>query len=54
MNTKDVIIFIVLAAVLVAAIRYIYKSKKSGKRCVGCPDSGTGKCCCEMDKTKKS
>lgn len=38
---------IILAAILVivvgAAALYIYKAKKSGKKCIGCPDSGT--CC---------
>ena len=53
MNTKDIIILVVFAVILIAAIRYIYKSKKSGKRCVGCPDSGTGKCCCGVSKTEQ-
>ncbi len=51
MNIKDIIILIVLIVILIAAISYIYKAKKTGKRCVGCPDSGTGKCCCQPTKT---
>ena len=53
MNTKDIIILVVFAVILIAAIRYIYKSKKSGKRCVGCPDSSTGTCCCGVSKTEQ-
>lgn len=52
MNTTDVIILLILAVILIAAIRYIYKAKKAGKRCVGCPDSGTSKCCCGVSATK--
>ena len=36
----NVIIIAVLALILGAAILYIYKAKKSGKKCIGCPDSG--------------
>ena len=53
MNTKDIIVLIALVVILIAAIGYIYKAKKSGKRCVGCPDSGTGKCCCQPTKTEQ-
>ncbi len=40
---ESAIIILVVAAIVVLAVRYIYKAKKSGKRCVGCPDSGS--CC---------
>ena len=41
--------FIVLAVVAVIvglAAGYIYKAKKRGQKCIGCPDSGScsGKC----------
>lgn len=38
----------VIAAAVAAAVRYIYKEKKRGARCVGCPYSGTcgGSCGC--------
>ena len=29
-----------IAAVVLAAAFYVYKAKKSGKKCIGCPDSG--------------
>ena len=35
---KDIIIIVVLVIILGAAIYYIYKSKKNGKKCIGCPD----------------
>lgn len=30
-----------IAAVVLAAAFYVYKAKKSGKKCIGCPDSGS-------------
>lgn len=41
MNPIDYLIIAVVAIILVSAGWYIYKSKKSGKKCIGCPDSGT-------------
>lgn len=39
MNTTDYIVIAVIAAILILAGFFIYKSKKSGKKCIGCPDS---------------
>lgn len=39
MNPVDYIIIGIIALVLIAAGWFIYKSKKSGKKCIGCPDS---------------
>ena len=43
---EDCIAIVALAAILGLAIGYIIKAKKSGKKCIGCPDSGSclGKC----------
>ena len=44
---EDIVVIIVVAVIVVLAGLYIYKAKKSGKKCVGCPyaDScGTKKC----------
>ncbi len=43
---EDIIVIAVLTAILGLAIWYIVKSKKSGRKCIGCPDSGScsGKC----------
>ena len=39
MNAVDYIIIAVIVLVLGLAGFAIYKSKKSGKKCMGCPDS---------------
>lgn len=48
MVLADIIVIAVLAAVIGAAAWYVYKSKKSGKKCIGCPDgcSCQGNGCC--------
>lgn len=48
---KDFIVIVILVAILAAAAWYIYKAKKSGKKCIGCPDADAcaakkGGCCC--------
>lgn len=35
----DLIVVAVVVAIVCAAVRYIYKEKKSGAKCVGCPHS---------------
>ena len=43
----DVIVILILAVIVLLAAGYIYKAKKSGKTCIGCPHSGTcGSCSC--------
>ena len=37
----NLIIILIVAAILFLTGRYLYKEKKSGKTCVGCPYSGT-------------
>ena len=53
---ENIVIILVLAAILGGAAWYIYKAKKSGAKCIGCPDSGTcsgncsgcsGRCSCK-------
>ena len=39
----DLIVILVIAAVLGGAGYAIYRSKKSGRKCIGCPSSG----CCD-------
>ena len=45
---EDIIVVVVIVAIIVLAAYAIYRSKKSGKKCIGCPDSGTcsGNCGC--------
>ena len=42
----NLIIIAVILIIVGAASWYIYKAKKSGKKCIGCPDSG----CCSASK----
>ena len=37
---QDVIIIVVVLAILSGAALYVYKAKKSGKTCIGCPAGG--------------
>ena len=41
----DLIIIAVLAVIVAAAGGYVYKAKKSGVKCIGCP-AGEGGCHC--------
>lgn len=41
---ENVIVIIVLAVIIGLAAGYVYKAKKSGKKCIGCPESG---CSCK-------
>lgn len=46
MNTIDYIVIAVIALILCGCFFAIHKSKKSGKKCIGCPDSAacSGQC----------
>ncbi|MBQ7875366.1 MAG: FeoB-associated Cys-rich membrane protein [Oscillospiraceae bacterium] len=35
---EDIIIIAILAVIIGLAGWYVYKAKKSGKKCIGCPD----------------
>lgn len=41
MGGIDYIILGIIAVIVGGAAFYIYKAKKSGKKCIGCPDSGS-------------
>ena len=41
----DFIIIAVILAILGGAAWYVYKAKKSGKKCIGCPDGGSCSAC---------
>ncbi len=56
MNPADWIVIAVVVAILGLAGWYVYKAKKSGKKCIGCPDSGScsGNCgCCNQNQKQK-
>ena len=46
MNPVDLIVITVIIGIAALSGWYIYKSKKSGKKCIGCPDAGrcSGSC----------
>lgn len=51
MGPADIIVIVILALIIGGASYYIYRSKKSGKKCIGCPYSGScssckGSCSC--------
>lgn len=37
----DYIVLAILAVIIIAAGRYVYRAKKSGKKCIGCPEGGS-------------
>jgi len=46
----DLILILILVSVVAGAGLYIYKAKKSGQACIGCPHAKSCKsqtCCCE-------
>ncbi len=45
---KTVIVSVILVLILGGALLYLYKAKKQGVKCIGCPDGATcsGKCQC--------
>ncbi len=45
---ENLIIVLILVAIIVFSASYVYKAKKSGKKCIGCPDS----CCCNCENCK--
>ena len=43
---ENVMILVLLGLILGGAAGYIYKAKKKGVKCIGCPDGGKcGGCC---------
>lgn len=37
----DFIIIAIIVIIVGSASFYVYRAKKSGKKCIGCPDSGS-------------
>lgn len=40
---KNAIVIAVVVVIVGLAAFYVYRSKKNGKKCIGCPNSGTCK-----------
>lgn len=43
---EDIIIVAILLVIAGLAAFYVYRAKKKGKKCIGCPDSGSCGCGC--------
>ena len=57
MKAEDIIIVAVLVVVLGLAAWYVYKAKKSGQKCIGCPHGKSCSSCncgCSDNKQKDS
>ena len=60
MGAGEIIAIVISALIIGGAVAYIIKAKKSGKRCIGCPDSAScgGTCnsclCGCKEKTKEN
>ena len=47
----DLLIIAILAIILGVAGFYVYRSKKSGRKCIGCPSGGScSSCSCGCGK----
>ncbi|MBR5229480.1 MAG: FeoB-associated Cys-rich membrane protein [Firmicutes bacterium] len=59
MTAADIIIGLVVAAAVLAAVKYIRDAKKKGIKCVGCPEGascamkGNGGCNCSIPEDFK-
>ena len=52
---EDLIVIIALVLILGGAAFYVYRAKKKGKKCIGCPENTcSGNCsCCSMCKKEE-
>ena len=41
MNIVDYLVIVIIASIVGGACLYIFKAKKSGKKCIGCPSGGS-------------
>ncbi len=46
MQLIDIVIAAVILAILGLCVLFIYRSKKQGNKCIGCPDGGKCSGCC--------
>ena len=55
---ENVIIIAIVVMVIAGAVGYIYKAKKNGAKCIGCPSGGScsgsrGGCSCGFGQEKE-
>ena len=53
MELVDIIIVVAIAVIVGMAAWYVYKSKKSGRKCIGCPEGGCSRCAHSCAQQKK-
>lgn len=41
MSPQDFILVLIIVVIIGLAGLYVYRAKKKGQKCIGCPDSGT-------------
>ncbi len=41
---QNLIIILILIVIIGVSSHYVYKSKKNGKKCIGCPSGCSGDC----------
>ncbi|MBR2967676.1 MAG: hypothetical protein IKC35_02720 [Clostridia bacterium] len=53
MGAGEIVAIVVISLIVVGALIYIIKAKKSGKKCIGCPYGCScnkkNNCCCDSD-----
>jgi hypothetical protein len=49
MGAGEIIAIVAITLIIGGAVFYIVKAKKSGRKCIGCPDG----CSCKSDKNCK-
>ena len=47
---ENIIIIAVVTVIAGLAVAYVYKAKKKGKKCIGCPYGGDCGNCCDKKK----
>ena len=50
---ENIIILVIVAAIIAGIVRYLYRAKKRGAKCIGCPAGencakGRGSCSCDQ------
>lgn len=51
---ENIIVIAVVVVIVGLAGFYVYKAKKSGKRCIGCPDGGSCSGCSCGEKNEET
>ena len=46
---RDIIAIVIILTIVILASLYVYKSKKKGEKCIGCPHSCS---CVKINKSK--